>query len=94
MSNQIIENYQRGEGMMILIFAQWCINNDLNPIELYKKAYPQQESNDLLKKALEQTVPKQESEFISDETVINVLSMYGNEELAFMVSEVPREKTL
>lgn len=87
MKNEVIENYQRDEEMMILIFAQWCTNNELNPIELYKRAYPQQKANESLTKAMESTVPKEESDEISTETLLAVLSMFGNEDLAFICSE-------
>lgn len=90
---QVIENYQRDEEMMILIFAQWCVNHDLNPSEIYQRAYPQQKANDSLKKAITATVSKQESDYIPDETLIAVLSMFGNEELAFIVSELIMKKS-
>ncbi|MCT8138362.1 hypothetical protein H1D32_11735 [Anaerobacillus sp. CMMVII] len=74
--------------MMILIFAQWCINHDLDPLGIYQRAYPQQLENPALKKAIESTVPKGESEDIPDETLLTVLSIFGNEELAFVISEL------
>lgn len=86
--NQVIESYQRDEEMMIFIFAQWCINHELNPNEIYQKAYPQQKKNESLKKAIDSTVSKEESDYISDETLFVVLSMFGNEELAFIISEL------
>jgi len=83
----IIQNYERDEQTMILIFAQWCINNDLDPAELYSSSYPQQVANEALQQAIELTVSKEESEYIPDDTVIQVLSLFGNEELAFAVTE-------
>lgn len=47
---QLVEAYERDENMMILVFAQWCVNHDLDPLELYAKAYPQQKLNESLKK--------------------------------------------
>lgn len=47
---QLAEAYERDENMMILVFAQWCVNHDLDPMELYAKAYPQQKLNESLKK--------------------------------------------
>ncbi len=47
---QLTEAYERDENMMILVFAQWCVNHDLDPMELYAKAYPQQKLNESLKK--------------------------------------------
>lgn len=88
MTNLVIENYQRDEELMILIFAQWCRNHDLDPIEIYGRAYPQQKTNEALLKAIDATFSKDESNYIADETLIDVLSMFGNEELAFIVSEI------
>ncbi|MCH1626705.1 hypothetical protein [Fredinandcohnia quinoae] len=84
---QIIKKYQRDEQMMILVFAQWCVNHDLDPEEVYKRAYPFQADNHALKQAIELTVPKSESGDISDDTLLGVLSLFGNEDLAFVVSE-------
>ncbi len=84
---KIIQNYQKDEQMMILIFAQWCVNHDLNPTELYLKAYPDQPTNYALKQTVDLTVPKEESEQIPNQTLLNVLSLFGNEELAFVVTE-------
>ncbi|MEW9700814.1 hypothetical protein [Paenibacillus sp. SI8] len=87
MEEEIIRNYQRDEQMMILVFAQWCINHDLNPAELYREAYPDQADNVPLQQALELTVPKEEAGEILDDTLLGVLSLFGNEELAFIVTE-------
>ncbi|WP_047981009.1 hypothetical protein [Ornithinibacillus contaminans] len=82
---QVIENYQNDEKMMILIFAQWCVNNGLDPEELYRDAYPGQLKNPALAEALALTVPKNEAEEISDQIVIDVLQLFGNDDLAFVV---------
>jgi hypothetical protein len=87
LENKIIENYKNEENMMILIFAQWCVNHNLNPEELYLKAYPSQATSPALANALSLTVPKGEAGEIADETLLNVLSLFGNEDLAFIVSE-------
>ncbi|WP_096270916.1 hypothetical protein [Paucisalibacillus globulus] len=81
----IIKKYQNDEKMMVLIFAQWCVNNDLDPEELYKTAYPYQVKNEALKEAIELTVPKEESDEISVQTVIHVLQLFGNDDLASVV---------
>lgn len=83
----IVESYRQDEDMMILVFAQWCVNEGLDPEELYGKAYPQQQSNERLKRVLELTVPKEEAGDIPDQTVLGVLSMYGNDDLAAVVAE-------
>jgi hypothetical protein len=87
MEEQIIRNYQRDEQMMILVFAQWCINHDLDPAELYCRAYPDQADNVSLQQALDLTVPKEEAGEVMDDTLLGVLSLFGNEELAFIVTE-------
>jgi hypothetical protein len=87
MEQQIIQNYQRDEQMMILVFAQWCVNRNLSPSEIYLRAYPNQAKNNALQQAIDLTVPKEESEEIADTTLLNVLSLFGNEDLAFIVTE-------
>ncbi|WP_339191758.1 hypothetical protein [Bacillus sp. FSL K6-1003] len=90
---QLAEAYERDENMMILVFAQWCVNHDLDPLELYAKAYPQQKLNESLKKTVEELiVPKNESEHIPDQTLIAVLEMFGNIDLAQAVHEVIAER--
>ncbi|MEH7302162.1 hypothetical protein [Neobacillus drentensis] len=84
---KIIENYRGEEKMMILVFAQWCINHNLNPEELYIRAYPNQAANSVLREALELTVPKEEAGEVPDETLLGVLSLFGNDDLAFVVTE-------
>ncbi|UJF34133.1 hypothetical protein [Paenibacillus hexagrammi] len=87
LEEQIIRNYQRDEQMMILVFAQWCINHDLDPAALYRRAHPEQQDNLPLQQALDLTVPKEEAGEIADDTLLGVLSLFGNEELAFVVTE-------
>ncbi|WP_110113353.1 hypothetical protein [Bacillus sp. CGMCC 1.16541] len=87
MEQQIIANYQRDEEMMILVFAQWCVNHDLDPIELYTRAYPSQDKNPALLHAVDLTVPKEEAGEVADQTLLGVLSLFGNDDLAFVVTE-------
>jgi hypothetical protein len=89
---KIIENYRGEEKMMILVFAQWCINHNLNPEELYIRAYPNQATNPALREALELTVPKEEAGEVPDETLLGVLSLFGNDDLAFVVTEEIRKR--
>lgn len=84
----IIERYQEDEAMMVILFAQWCVNNGVDSHELYQKAYPHQIKNDALDKALEQTVSKEESEYISQNIIISLLQMFGNDDLAFEVAQI------
>ncbi|GMK48285.1 hypothetical protein PghCCS26_54150 [Paenibacillus glycanilyticus] len=87
MEQIIIESYKRDEDTMILVFAQWCVNHGLDAAELYARAYPEQIGNSRLLKAIPLTAPKEEAGDIDDATVLQVLSLFGNEELAFVVSE-------
>jgi hypothetical protein len=87
LEQKIIENYQGQEKMMILVFAQWCINHDLEPEEIYLRAYPNQSANPALREAIELTVPKEEAGEVSDQTLLGVLSLFGNDDLAFVVTE-------
>ncbi|WP_409270251.1 hypothetical protein V1499_12515 [Neobacillus sp. SCS-31] len=92
LQEQIIQNYQADEKMMILIFAQWCVNNGLDPEELYLSAYPGQKGNHALREAIELTVPKEEAGEVPDNTVLGALSLFGNDDLAFIVSEEIRRR--
>lgn len=85
-NQRVIKNYQENEKMMILLYAQWCRNNDLSAIELYEKAYPNQ-PKDLLLEMMGWTMPKEEAEPISNETLISALQAFGNDDLAFVVYE-------
>ncbi|MFD2130526.1 hypothetical protein ACFSKI_04670 [Pseudogracilibacillus auburnensis] len=83
----IIEQYKNDEEMMILIYTQWCINNDFDPEELYQLAYPNQQKNPALLEAIQKTVEKNESEEISHQLVQQVLQLFGNDDLAFVVQQ-------
>src|SRR4051812_6125906 len=92
LEEKIIQHYQGEEKMMILVFAQWCVNHDLDPEEVYLRAYPNQSSNPALREAIELTVPKEEAGEIADETLLGVLSLFGNDDLAFVVTEEIQKK--
>jgi len=83
----VIESYKQEEEMMILVFAQWCVNQGVDPEELYRQAYPNQQGNERLQQVLKLVVPKDEAGDIPDETVLGVLSMFGNDDLAMVVAE-------
>ncbi|WP_416151223.1 hypothetical protein ACM26V_09730 [Salipaludibacillus sp. HK11] len=87
MEEQMIKSYQKDEQMMILIFAQWCVNHELDPEEMYLKAYPNQAGNQSLKQAIDLTVSKDEAGDVPNDTLLGVLSLFGNDDLAFVVSE-------
>lgn len=85
MNEYVINNYKNDEKMMVLIFAQWCVNNDVDPFELYEQAYPGQRSNKLLAEMMPETIEKEKADEVNDETVLNVLQIFGNDDLAFVV---------
>lgn len=87
MEEVIAQQYRQEEDMMILVFVQWCVNQGLDPEVLYRQAYPHQEKNERLQRVLELTVPREEAGDIPDDTVLGVLSMFGNEDLAMVVAE-------
>lgn len=84
---RIIENYQNDEKVMILVFSQWCVNHGLDQVELYERAYPEQPKNKTLEEVIEETVSKEESEEIADETLMQILQLFGNDDLAFIIQE-------
>lgn len=84
---QIVKSYRQDEDMMILVFAQWCVNRGFDAKELYQAAYPDQVDNPRLQQGINLTVPKEEAGDIPDDTLFGVLSMYGNEDLALVISE-------
>jgi hypothetical protein len=81
----IIKKYQQDERTMIQLFVQWALNHQLNPLSLYQKAYPGQAENAALVQAIEDS--EMEKVDISHETVMEVLQMFGNDDLAFVVAE-------
>lgn len=88
----IIEQYEQDEEMMILIFAQWCVNHDVDAIAVYEEAYPGQPNNKALVDAMEKTVPKNESEEIQTAVVQQVLQLFGNDDLAFVIQDIADKK--
>ncbi|TFE01627.1 hypothetical protein [Jeotgalibacillus salarius] len=80
----IIQKYQEDEQIMVRIFIQWCHERDLNPEKIYHEAYPSQPPNKLLKELTEE---KEAFEMTIDSgTLINVLQVFGNDDLAHTVS--------
>ena len=50
---KVIQKYQEDEQLMIRLFVQWCANHELDPHELYKRAYPDQQENTVMKNIIE-----------------------------------------
>ncbi|GEN84103.1 hypothetical protein SLU01_24150 [Sporosarcina luteola] len=83
---QIIQKYKEDETLMIRLFVQWCANHELDPQMLYKKAYPEQIENAALKEVIDSDDGFEEL-FIDNETMLDVLQLFGNEDLAFIVAD-------
>lgn len=83
---QIIQKYKDDENLMIRLFVQWCANHKLNPQTLYQQAYPEQRANQALKEVMESDDGFEELH-IDNETMLDVLQMFGNDDLAFVVAD-------
>ncbi len=85
MTEYIIQKYQEDEQIMIQLFVQWCKNQEIDPIVLYHKAYPAQNTNEAMNVIIDQNEPLELE--IDTGTLIEVLQLFGNDDLAFVVSE-------
>ncbi|WP_033542998.1 hypothetical protein [Planococcus sp. CAU13] len=81
----IIKKYQQDEATMVQLFVNWSLSNELDPLALYQRAYPGQSANEALGKALEEADPSERD--ISGDMLLDILQMFGNDDLAFVVSE-------
>lgn len=86
-SKYVIEQYQEKERLMIIIFTQWCIDHDFDPIDIYAKAYPEQGENAVLLDVLEEPFEREKPSSISIDILFEVLQLYGNEDLAIVIQE-------
>ncbi len=82
----VIKHYQQQEETMILLFCQWCVNHDLDPATLYQEAYPAQVVPKQLEEINEQTVGKDEGFDVDTALLIDVMSQFSNNDLAFIVN--------
>jgi|SRR5699024_9216307 len=83
----IIEQYKAGEDQMILLFAQWCHNHDLDALALYQEAYPNQLISPRLLEINEEKIDPKEVAKIDTSLLLEVLQLYENSDLAFVVSK-------
>ena len=81
----IIQKYQEDEQVMIQLFVQWCQNHEIVPFVLYQKAYPSQGPNEAIKTIIDSNESMDLD--IDSGTLIEVLQLFGNDDLAFVVSE-------
>ncbi|MBU5594709.1 hypothetical protein KQI76_05995 [Amphibacillus sp. MSJ-3] len=82
----LIEQYQAGEDQMILLFTQWCFNHDLDAIALYQEAYPNQLVSTKLLEINNKYPELKETAQIDTSLLLEVLQLYENYDLAFVVS--------
>ncbi|AYC30214.1 hypothetical protein [Paenisporosarcina cavernae] len=92
MTDFIIKKYQEDEQIMIQLFVQWAKNNQLNSQELYKQAYPHQAKNKALQDVLDSVEPIDLE--IDTATLIHLLQLFGNDDLAYVVSNKAEEMDL
>ncbi|MGE7546480.1 hypothetical protein [Sporosarcina newyorkensis] len=85
-NEQIIQKYKEDETLMIRLFVQWCANHELDPQILYRNAYPNQSDNTALLKVMEEDDGLDELP-IDNETMLDVLQLFGNDDLAFAVAD-------
>lgn len=81
----IIKKYQQDESVMVQVFVNWAVRKGLDPTELYQRAYPTQAKNEALLLAVEEADPFDMD--VGDDTLMELLQMFGNDDLAFVVSE-------
>jgi len=81
----IIQKYQEDEQVMIQLFVQWCHNHEIDPFSLYEKAYPSQGKNEAMKAIIDNNESMDLD--IESSTLIEILQLFGNDDLAFVVSE-------
>lgn len=81
----IIKKYQQDESVMVQVFVNWALRNGLDPVELYQRAYPSQVKNEALLLAVEEADAFDLD--VGNDTLMELLQMFGNDDLAFVVSE-------
>lgn len=89
----IIERYQAGEAEMILLFVEWCHNHDLDPLEIYREAYPNQELPENLIEINQEKLEAKDTVSIETGLLLEVLQLYGNDDLAFVVANYAEKLT-
>ncbi|MBB4824355.1 hypothetical protein HNO89_001577 [Sporosarcina luteola] len=82
---KIIELYQDDEMVMIRLFIHWCQKNGLDPLILYSKAYPEQNGNKVLNQLLA-SEDDHDDLIVGNETILDLLQLFGNDDLAFVVA--------
>lgn len=83
----IIQKYQDEERTMVHLFIEWCRNHDYDPHKIYHRAYPEQAKNPILTEIL-QELDDQKPIHIPNRTLLEILQMFGNDELAFVITDL------
>ncbi|MEI4768301.1 hypothetical protein WAX74_01360 [Psychrobacillus sp. FJAT-51614] len=90
MNENVIAQYKEEENVMISLFAQWCVNHNLDAAQLYNKAYPLQQDNELLLSIIE--ITEKNSLHVDTETLMQVLQLFGNDDLAIEVFQAAENR--
>ncbi len=85
LTDYIIQKYQEDEQVMIQLFVQWCQHHEIDPFTLYQQAYPTQPINEAIKQIVDNNEPMDLD--IDSGTLIEILQLFGNDDLAYVVSE-------
>ena len=83
---QVIQKYQQDEQLMIRLFVQWCANNEVGSPRVIQTCI----SKATRKCHHEENHRRSRSEDdidIDNETMLDVLQLFGNEDLAFIVAD-------
>ncbi len=83
----IIQKYQDEERTMVHFFIEWCREHQHNSHEVYQLAYPNQPENPIISE-LSAELNEQAPLHIPTDTLLEVLQVFGNDELAFVISEL------
>lgn len=83
----IIQKYQDEERTMVHLFIEWCRENEHDPHAVYHLAYPEQQENAIIIELMKE-LSEQEPLHIPNHTLLEVLQMFGNDELAFVITEL------
>ena len=89
----IIDSYQAAEAEMILLFVEWCHNYKLDPLEIYHEAYPNQELPEKLIEINQEKLEAKDAVSIETGLLLEVLQLYGNDDLAFVVAKYAEKLT-
>lgn len=88
----IIKKYQDEERTMVHLFIEWCREHKHDPHTVYQLAYPDQPENAIVTELMKE-LSEQAPIHIPDHTLLEVLQLFGNDELAFVITELIEKST-